>query len=84
MGVKQISYYDSSWTFTEAKDGEINVRTDLHANDKAGKIGVEICNLTRSSGGKDRDVWVYGSHGDPLAHHYKEGFFSSGTCERDQ
>jgi hypothetical protein len=83
IGVKQLPYYDSSWTFTEAKDGTIEVRTDLHGSDKAGKVGVEICNLTRSSGDEDRDVEVLDSDGDPLAHHFKESLFSSGTCEKD-
>lgn len=82
-GVKQLAFYDSSWTFREAKDGTILVRTDLHANDKAGKIGVEICNLTRSSGPEDRDVEVLGSNGDQLAHHFHYSIFSSRTCEKD-
>jgi hypothetical protein len=83
IGVKRLPYYDSSWTFTEAKDGTIEVR-DLHGSDKAGKVGVKICNLTRSSGNEDRDVEVLGSDGDHLAHHFQESLFSSGTCEKDQ
>jgi hypothetical protein len=82
IGVKQLPSYDSSWTFTEAKDGTIEVRTDLHGSHKAGEVGVEICNLTpRSSGDEDRDVEVLGSGGDELAHHFQNSFFSSGTCE---
>jgi len=81
--VKQLPDYDSSGTFTEAKNGTIEVRTDLHANDRAGKVGVEICNLTRSSGNEDRDVEVLGSDGDHLAHHFQNSIFSSGTCEKD-
>jgi hypothetical protein len=81
--VKHLPYYDSSWTFTEKEKGTIEVRTDLHRDDEGREFAAAICNLTRSSGDKDMDVWVFGSDGDLLAHHYKGGFFSSGTCEQD-
>ena len=80
IGVKQLPFYDSSWTFREAKSGTIEVRTDLHESHKAGEVGVEICNLTRSSGGEDRDVEVLGSGGDELAHHIQNSIFSGDSC----
>jgi hypothetical protein len=81
--VKRITEYNSSWTFTEKENGTIEVRTDIHRNDEGREFAVAICNLTRFSGDKDKDVLVFGSDGDLLAHHVQASFFSSTTCEKD-
>jgi hypothetical protein len=84
IDVKHLPYYDSSWMFTKKEAGnEIDVRTDLHSDDTGRAFAVGVCNVTRSSGGKDVDVWVYDSDGHLLAHHFKEGFFSTHTCVTD-
>ena len=83
IDVKHLPYYDSSWTFTEKEEGTIEVRTDLHRNGEGREFAVAICNLTRSSGDEDKDVLVFGSDGDFIAHQVQESFFSSGTCEKD-
>jgi hypothetical protein len=83
LSVKRIPEYDSSWTFTLEEDGTIEVRTDIHRDDEGREFAVGICSLTRSSGDEDRDVVVFGSDGDYLAHHFRHSFFSSGSCEPD-
>jgi hypothetical protein len=83
IDVKHLPYYDSSWTFSEKEEGTIEVRTDLLRDDATRAFAVAVCNLTRSSGDKDKDVLVFGYDGDLLAHHIQESFFSSGTCEKD-
>jgi hypothetical protein len=59
------------------------VRTDIRRDDEGREFAVAICNLTRFSGDEDKDVVVFGSDGDYLAHHFRHSFFSSGTCEKD-
>jgi hypothetical protein len=83
LSVKRLPDYHSSWTFTEKEDGTIEVRTDIHRDDEGREFAVGICNLTRFSGDEDKDVVVFGSDGDYLAHHLRHSFFSSGTCEPD-
>ena len=84
IAVKQLPYYRSSWKFTEEKNGTIDVRTDLRDNDQGMKFAEAVCDLTRSSGGTDKDVMVYGARGDgeydDLAHHVRGSFFSSDSC----
>jgi hypothetical protein len=83
IDVKHLPYYHSSWTFTEKEEGMIEVRTDIHRDDVGRESAVAVCNLTRSSGDEDKDVLVFGSDGDLLAHHVQASLSSSGTCEKD-